>query len=110
MVSTQLKNKFKMFASCKDDAIADTVLEMAEAKVLQQLYPFNPNATTYPERYSMKVVELATILFNRMGAEGESGHTEGDISRTYIEEATLLKSITPFCGFIKREEENDEDS
>lgn len=101
---------FKAFSGCKDNATAETLLSMAEGKILQALYPFDQSKTEIPPRYDGKVIELATILFNKMGAEGETQHIEGDVSRTYTDEETLLSSIIPFCAVISSEEDDDEDS
>lgn len=38
--------------------------------------------TEMPEALSAAQLEIAVILFNRMGMEGESAHVEGSISRS----------------------------
>ena len=35
-----------------------------------------------PEKLSGAQIEIAVILFNRMGMEGESSHAEGSVSRS----------------------------
>jgi hypothetical protein len=80
------------------------LLELAEQKIIEKLYPFDDTKTTIPERYQTKQVEIALFLYNKRGAEGEVSHNENGMNRTY-ENAdvpeSLMRGITPYCGFPK---------
>jgi hypothetical protein len=80
------------------------LLELAEQKIIEKLYPFDDTKTTIPERYQTKQVEIALFLYNKRGAEGEVSHNENGMNRTY-ENAdvpeSLMRGIAPYCGFPK---------
>lgn len=91
-----------MVGADKNDPITmaqlEVILENAKSVVLQRLYPYHPNETHIPERYHYKVVEVATFMYNKRGAEGQTYHKEQGISRGYdgasIPES-MLQDIIP---------------
>lgn len=84
------------------DALLNLYLSIAEQKILDRLYPFANTEMTLPIRYQFKQVEIAQYLYLKRGAEGQTGHNENGISRTY-ENAdvpeSLMRGIVPYCGF-----------
>lgn len=82
------------------DTLLNTYLHIAEAKVLNRLYPFK-NGDTVPEKYEYKVIEIAQYLYLRRGSEGEVAHSENGIARTY-ENAdipySMISEIKPMVG------------
>ena len=80
-------------------------LSLAEEVVLNKLYPFGYQENkSIPSKYDYKVCEVACYLFNKRGAEGQTGHSENGISRSYESASvpeSMLKEITPFVGVIK---------
>lgn len=80
-----------------------TYLNIAGRKILNRAYPYNDSITEVPTRYEILQCEIATYLLNKRGAEGQTGHSENGISRSY-ESAdvpeSMLKDITPFVGVI----------
>jgi len=59
---------------------ADYLLEAAKDCILDEI-----GRDTLPERLVSAQVQLAVIIFNRQGAEGESSRSEGGISRSFID-------------------------
>lgn len=56
------------------------------------------NADKVEKKYHNTQIAMAIEIFNRMGAEGQRSHTEGDISRVYERadiSSSLLSRITP---------------
>lgn len=86
-----------------EDDLLSTLLAIAESKVLDRAYPYDPSVTEVPERYEYKQIEIAAYLYNKRGAEGQTAHNENGINRTY-ESAdvpeSLMRGITPFVGVI----------
>ena len=41
-----------------------------------------------------------TLLTAQRGAEGQTGHSENGISRTWPEKSALLKMVLPHCGSV----------
>lgn len=78
-------------------------LNIAGRKVLDRAYPYDAEITEVPTRYAFLQCEIAAYLLNKRGAEGQTGHSENGISRTY-ESAdvpeSLLGAITPMAGVI----------
>ena len=79
-------------------------LNIAGQKILNRAFPYGTEETEVPKRYDFLQCEIAAYLLNKRGAEGQTGHNENGISRTY-ESAdvpeSLLGAITPCVGVIK---------
>lgn len=93
----------KVMCSEADETIINAYLDIAAQKVLARAYPFDYSITEVPPRYKLLQCEIAAYLINKRGAEGQTGHSENGISRTYgsadVPES-LLSAITPMCGVI----------
>lgn len=88
-----------------DEELVSDYVDMASGIILQRLYPFRDDITEVPERYLSKLVEIATYLIDKIGAEGQTAHSENGVSRTYESASvpdSMLKSITPFGGMLGR--------
>ena len=85
------------------DAILKSYLTIAGQKILNRAYPYDDTVTEVPRRYSYLQCEIAAFLLNKRGAEGETGHSENGISRSY-ESAdvpeSLLSNIIPYVGLV----------
>lgn len=72
--------KLKIMLGIQDvaqDELLTQLLESAETDVLALT-----NRQTLPAGLLDTQIQLATIKYNRLGAEGEQSHSEGGISRT----------------------------
>ena len=78
-------------------------LNIAKGKILNRAYPYGTDETEVPVRYDFLQCEIAAYLLNKRGAEGQTGHSENGISRSY-ESAdvpeSLLGAVTPMVGVI----------
>ncbi len=78
-------------------------LNIAGRKIINRAYPYDTDVTEVPTRYDFLQCEIAAYLLNKRGAEGQTGHSENGISRSY-ESAdvpeSMLGTVTPFCGII----------
>jgi hypothetical protein len=78
-------------------------LDIAGSKIINRAYPYDPEQTEVPKRYDFLHCEIAAYLLNKRGAEGQTGHSENGISRSY-ESAdvpeSLLGAVTPMIGVI----------
>ena len=83
------------------DDVLDSVLADAEALVLNRMYPFGyPDGTVVPSRYERIQIQLATELYSKRGAEGQTGHSENGISRSWPEKSALLNRVMPHVGSV----------
>ena len=65
-----------------DEAVLSAYLNMAESIALHQLYPFGgDDSSILPDTYEYDMLQIAVYLINKRGAEGETGHTQGALSR-----------------------------
>ena len=88
-----------------DNKILSQMITLAEGIVLNRRYPFGiPEGATVPTQYEHVQLQIAVELFSKMGAEGQTAHSENGISRTYesagVSQA-LLKRIVPICGSVR---------
>lgn len=83
------------------DEVLDNVLADAETLVLNRMYPYGyPDGTVVPARYARIQIQLAAELYSKRGAEGQSGHSENGISRSWPEKSALLARIMPHVGSV----------
>ena len=61
----------------KDDALLEDLLEDAESMILSYT-----GRDVLLEKLESVQLEIAAMLFNRMGMEGEKSHSEGSVSRS----------------------------
>jgi hypothetical protein len=93
-----------MVGSSDTDDVLFAYLDIAGRKIINRAYPYDPEVTEVPSRYEFLQCEIATYLLNKRGAEGQTGHNENGISRSY-ESAdvpeSLLGAVTPCVGVIR---------
>ena len=88
----------KLLTNCLDGAI----------EAINRRRGYRPTGTlpVIEEKYEWLAVQMATAAYNKKGAEGQTAHSEGDVSRTYgndgLYPTELLQSIVPLVGFTKR--------
>lgn len=75
------------------------LLNFATTKALMKRYPFGHEEHVLPARYNAIVVRVAVELYNKIGAEGQTGHTENGIGRTWesADDARSLLEYIPSC-------------
>ena len=87
-----------------DDDVKDNVLELyldlAKEKLLNHLYPYGHEQVELDKRYDLKQVELAIILWNKRGAEGENSHNENGVNRAYQSEEKFFASIPRYAEIL----------
>lgn len=81
----------------EEDDLLVAYLDLAKEKLLNHIYPFEKKLEL-DSRYDMKQIELAIILFNSRGAEGEEQHNENGVNRKYQSEEKFLASIPRHSG------------
>lgn len=85
------------------EELLNSLLDDAEALVLNQMYPFGyEDGIAVPARYERIQIQLAVELYGRRGAEGQTGHSENGINRTWPEASRLLSRIIPHVGSVSR--------
>lgn len=88
-------------ANDASDELLAIYLTEAHNAIFRKVYPFTTTEETIPSKYISRQIEIATYLFTKNGAEGETMHTEGQTTRMYEKGGippSLLEGITSFCG------------
>ena len=106
MTNEEKLERFEALIS-PDTASSDLLfllLEQAGGIVLNKRYPFGPpDGAVVPEVYEHIQLQIAVELFAKMGAEGQTGHSENGVSRSYEAadvSPSLLKRIVPVVGSV----------
>lgn len=85
-----------------DDTLI-SYLNIAGRKIINRAYPYDDAITEVPRRYGYLQCEIAAYLLNKRGAEGQTGHSENGISRSY-ESAdvpeSMLSEVIPRVGVL----------
>lgn len=88
-----------------DSELLNELLASAAAVILSRRFPFGHEAgQAVPAQYEDLQIRIAVDMFNRMGAEGETMHSENGISRTYESgyiSQSLLAEVVPMVGVIR---------
>ena len=92
-----------MVGSSDTDDVLLAYIDIAGGKILNRAFPYDSDVTEVPKRYEFLQCEIAAYLLNKRGAEGQTGHSENGISRSY-ESAdvpeSMLGTVTPMVGVI----------
>jgi hypothetical protein len=80
------------------DAEAEELLETAKSAINARRYPYADIPDELERRYLDLQVRIALELYAKIGAEGETSHSENGISRSYSSawiSEELLSEVTP---------------
>lgn len=85
----------------ENDDVLDGLLSSAGSLILNRMYPFGyADGMQIPARYENIQIQLAVELYTQRGAEGQTGHSENGINRSWPEKNRLLAMIVPMCGSV----------
>ena len=104
MIQTEKLQLLKaMIGESDTEEVLLAYLNIAGNKIIHRAYPYDPEVTEVPTRYDFLQCEIAAYLLNKRGAEGQTGHSENGISRSY-ESAdvpeSLIGAVTPMVGVL----------
>ena len=94
----------RMVGGSDTDDVLSAYLSLAGSKILAKAFPYKDDVTEVPTKYHHLQIEIAVYMLNKRGAEGQTAHTENGIVRQYENAdipASMLRTVTPFCGVIK---------
>lgn len=89
-----------------DRGILEVYLDLAAQKILNRMYPFRENydGLEVPDRYTAVQLKVANYMINKIGAEGQIQHIEGNIHRNWGSADVpdgMLAEIVPYCQAIR---------
>ena len=100
---TQLERLKIRITETTNDRELEDILESAKAVILSRRFPFDTQPAVLETKYMDLQIRIATEMFNKRGAEGETAHSENGISRSYSSASVseeLLREITPKVGVV----------
>ena len=100
---TQLERLKIRIAENATDAELNDLLESAKAVILSRRFPFGEQPEEIENKYKDLQIRIAVEMYNKIGAEGETSHSENGISRSYSSASVseeLLREITPKAGVV----------
>lgn len=104
----KLKILKAMVGRSDSDEVLSAYLSLAASKIIARAFPYKQDVIEVPAKYESLQIEIAALMLNKRGAEGQTAHSENGISRSY-EDAdipdSMLNTITPFVGRIISSEE-----
>jgi len=86
------------------EEVLSIYLSLAASKILARAYPYRTDITDVPAQYDYLHLEIAAYMLNKRGAEGQVGHNENGISRSYENAdvpVSMLSAITPAVGVMR---------
>lgn len=102
MAETQLDKLKRRIPEESSESVLNDYLESASNIIQSVRYPYLDwsDTTTYPleTRYYDLQIRIAVVLYNKIGAEGQTAHSENGIIRTYGASDvpnTMLSEIIP---------------
>ena len=108
MNDSQKKQMLQTLTGKSDDSLLSTYLTIAKGKIQDRLYPFakadyDDEEYAVPEKYDLLQVEMAAYLIGKIGAEGETRHSENGVDRTYESgdiPREMLRRIIPIAKVV----------
>ena len=85
------------------DDVLISYLAIAGRKIINRAYPYDDTVDEVPRRYGYLQCDIAAYLLNKRGAEGQIGHTENGISRSYASAdvpESMLSEVVPHVGVL----------
>lgn len=107
MTDSQMITFCKSMSEEENEAVVSAYIAAAGLAIINRAFPFATEeelaSAEVPTRYHNLQCEIAVYLLNKRGAEGETGHNENGINRSYENGGipdSMLKQVTPFCRAI----------
>lgn len=103
MLESEQIEMVKAMTGENDDGTVSAYLKLAGSKICRRAYPFDPTAAEVPEQYQFLQIEITVYLLNKRGAEGQTGHTENGISRSYESgdvPESMMRQVVPMAGVL----------
>lgn len=96
-------NRLKNRIDEDDNILLSELLESSKYIIMARRYPCSDFPEGLENRYKDLQIRIAVDLYNKLGAEGETEHSENGVSRSYGAEnvsTDLLKEIVPKVGVL----------
>ena len=81
--------------------VLNVYLRQAKQQILNKRFPYGyePEQEIEPQ-YEQLQIELAIVLFNERGAEGQSSHNENGVSRSWRTKDQIMNDVVPYASVL----------
>ena len=96
--------RLKMRTGEADETLLSDCLDSARNAILARRFPYQEWPEDVPTQYVDLQFRIALDLYNKIGAEGQLGHSENGVSRSFESSwisYQLLREVTPLVGVPK---------
>lgn len=97
----KLRNRLKLTSNNEDELLKD-FLDTAKDEIMARRYPFGDFPDGLDIRYANLQIEIAMVMYNKQGAEGQKSHSENGVRRSYEDYGYLLADVVPLVGGISK--------
>ena len=100
---TQLERLKIRIPENNNETELEELLESAKAVILSRRFPFGEPPEEIENRYKDLQIRIALEMYNKVGVEGQTSHSENGVSRSYASASVsedLLREITPKAGVV----------
>ena len=100
---TQLERLKIRIPENNNETELEELLESAKAVILSRRFPFGEPPEEIESRYKDLQIRIAVEMYNKIGVEGQTSHSENGVSRSYASASVsedLLREITPKAGVV----------
>ena len=100
---TQLERLKIRIPENNNETELEELLESAKAVILSRRFPFGEPPEEIENRYKDLQIRIAVEMYNKIGVEGQTSHSENGVSRSYASASVsedLLREITPKAGVV----------
>lgn len=90
--------RLRKLTGSPDDTLLQELLLQAKEAIMAARYPFHPWPEELEPRYMGLQVQIARAMFNKLGGDYETSHTENGVTRSWGSEGIpqeLLAQVTP---------------
>ena len=96
----KLEQMAVMLGEKVENNVLRVYLSSAKSKILNYRFPHGipEDINDVEAQYEHLQIELAIVLYNERGIEGQATHSENGISRSWRSEKQVLNEITPKAG------------
>ena len=104
MTDTEKIDLVKAMSDETDDGVISAFLTLAGETIYNYADPYRKmEKADLLDKYGSIQAKAAAYYLNKRGADGQTGHSENGISRSYENgdlPLSLLREITPICGVV----------
>ena len=83
-----------------DARVLGVYLRKAQQEILNKRFPYGEQPQEIEPKYEQLQIELAVVLFNERGAEGQSSHNENGVSRSWRTKEQILCDVVPYAEVL----------